>query len=129
MRLLKLVVLFVALLLPSIAQQHDSYVATIASDSAVSTDIVLPVKGCVPGGVVLDSWTGTSITFQVKLGNTYYDLYDPYGVLVRLTVASNRATLIDMPSLYTFKVFRIRSGTPASPVTQPSTVDVRVTCR
>ena len=101
----------------------------IASGASVSGAAAIGEKTLV-GIVIPAAWTAAVITFQVSTDTVnYYELYDGAGNEVTLTVGAGQFIQIDPTKFRGINLFKLRSGTAASPVNQASAVTLTLVTR
>lgn len=138
MKHLCLVLLF-ALALPMAAQERaitraeinaGAFSVTIAQSASLSTSVSIG-QHCTPVGIQMPAeWTAANLTFRAAVSSeTPAALYDIYGTEVTATAAASRYIVLEPASFIGVRVFQIRSGTAASPVTQAAARTLTVVCR
>lgn len=103
------------------AQATTSSLLTIAANASLSDSVTLMGRSLVRLTIGAN-WTAADLTVQTSPdGNTWNDLYDEYGAPYLIKAAASRTVFIAPGPLLAVNYIRLRSGTPAAPVSQTAT--------
>lgn len=107
----------------------EAMTATIANGEAVSNALPVHMRHVVGIQMPAD-WTAASLTFQGSAdGQTYYNLYDPFGAEVTVQAADDRFIMIPPAGLGGMIYLKVRSGTSGTPVNQGAERALKVMVR
>jgi hypothetical protein len=104
--------------------------AVIPGGSSLS-NVVFNERANVLAVIMPPAWDAALLSFEVSIdGDNFYDFFDPFGNRQHVHAAAGRYLGgLDVLAFGSFNYFRVRSGTPAAPVTQTANRTIRFVLR
>ena len=125
---MKLILTLLFLALGAFGQSTFTY--TIASGASVTAEIALPGDCRLASLTTPAAWTSASLTFLVSRdgGTTFNQALDEFNAALSLTVTVDSEVVLPYATFFSFRRFKLQSGTKASAVNQGGIRTFKVTC-